>query len=444
MARVSGSSRLLGAINESAALAHLLDSGPLTRADLRALIGLSKPSTSEVLRRLQDAGLALTVGRTQSGGPGPTAEIYAANPEAGYAAAVSVRKASTVAAAVCDLTGAPRGRIEIAVDFAATDPVAAVTGAVEEVCRRAGLRVDQLDHVQIAIPGSHDERTDVVRHIHVPGWERPGLLGEIRRGYRASHVDNDVNLAAVAERHRGVASADPAAGFAMLWLGEGVGLAIDLGGTLLRGARQGAGEIGYMPVGLPGAARRPDFEELVGGPAVLGLAAEYGFVAGTAHEVVGLAVAGILGAAGGEQGGGPGGAGVAGAADGAGVAGAVGAELRGAPARAGSVALGGDTDSAAGRGRAFIGVLAERIAVGLAAVVAVLDPPLVVLAGDVSQAGADPLRAAVEAALGELGELRTPIAVTGVDDDAVLFGALEASLAAVREALFARLGRPVF
>ncbi|MGY0231960.1 ROK family transcriptional regulator [Longispora urticae] len=405
MARVSGSSRLLGAINESAALAHLLDSGPLTRADLRALIGLSKPSTSEVLRRLQDAGLALTVGRTQSGGPGPTAEIYAANPEAGYAAAVSVRKASTVAAAVCDLTGAPRGRIEVAVDFAATDPVAAVTGAVEEVCRRAGLRVDQLDHVQIAIPGSYDERTDVVRHIHVPGWERPGLLGEVRREYRSSHVDNDVNLAAVAERHRGVASADPAAGFAMLWLGEGVGLAIDLGGTLLRGARQGAGEIGYMPVGLPGAARRPDFEELVGGPAVLGLAAQYGFVAGTAHEVVGMAVAGIPGAAGGTD---PGG------------------------------------DSEAARGRAFIGVLAERIAVGLAAVVAVLDPPLVVLAGDVSQAGADPLRAAVEAALGELGELRTPIAVTGVDDDAVLFGALEASLSAVREALFARLGRPVF
>ncbi|WP_197008363.1 ROK family transcriptional regulator [Longispora fulva] len=406
MARVSGSSRLLGAINESAALAHLLESGPLTRADLRALIGLSKPSTSEVLRRLQDAGLALTVGRTQGGGPGPTAEIYAANPEAAYAAAVSVRKASTIAAAVCDLSGALRARIEVEVDFAGTDAARAVTGAVEELCRRAGLRVDQLDHVQLAIPGSYDERTDMVRHIHVPGWERPGLLGEVRRAYRAAHVDNDVNLAAVAERHRGVAAADPSAGFAMLWLGEGVGLAIDLGGTLLRGARQGAGEIGYMPVGLPGAERRPDYEELVGGPAVVALAAEYGFVAETAHDAVALAVAAV--------------------------------------GTAGGAALAGGPQEAAGRGRAFLGVLAARIAVGLAAVVAVLDPPLVVLAGEVAQAGADPLRAAVEASLGEIGELRTPIAVTGVEDDAVLFGALEASLSAAREALFARLGSPAF
>ncbi|WP_412543990.1 ROK family transcriptional regulator [Longispora sp. K20-0274] len=429
MARVSGSSRLLGAINESAALAHLLESGPLTRADLRALIGLSKPSTSEVLRRLQDAGLALTVGRTQGGGPGPTAEIYAANPEAAYAAAVSVRKASTIAAAVCDLSGALRARIEIDVDFGGTDAATAVTGAVEEACRRAGLRVDQLDHVQFAIPGSYDERTDMVRHIHVPGWDRPGLLGEVRRAYRAAHVDNDVNLAAVAERHRGAAAADPSAGFAMLWLGEGVGLAIDLGGTLLRGARQGAGEIGYMPVGMPGAERRPDYEELVGGPAVVALAAEYGFVAQTPHDAVALAVEAVAGA---------GSEGTAGGAalGGAGDAGSVGT--------AGGAALGGVGDDAAGRGRAFVGVLAARIAVGLAAVVAVLDPPLVVLAGEVAQAGADPLRAAVEASLGEIGELRTPIAVTGVEDDAVLFGALEASLSAAREALFARLGRPAF
>src|SRR2546423_10713609 len=90
MARLAGSAKLLGAMNESAALGHLLDKGALTRNDLRELTGLSKPTTSEVLRRLTEAGLAIVTGHT-TGGPGPNAEIYAANPEAAFAVAVSVR-----------------------------------------------------------------------------------------------------------------------------------------------------------------------------------------------------------------------------------------------------------------------------------------------------------------------------------------------------------------
>src|SRR5947208_2777006 len=91
MDRPAGSAKLLRAMNESAALGHLLDGGALTRNDLRELTGLSKPTTSEVLRRLTEVGLAVVTGHT-SGGPGPNAEIYTANPDAAYAVAVSVRE----------------------------------------------------------------------------------------------------------------------------------------------------------------------------------------------------------------------------------------------------------------------------------------------------------------------------------------------------------------
>src|SRR5437588_54070 len=180
MARLAGSAKLLRAMNESAALGHLLDNGALTRNDLRELTGLSKPTTSEVLRRLTEAGLAVATGHT-TGGPGPNAEIYAANPEAAYAVAVSVREST--------------------------------------------------------------------------GTGRPALGMPVG-------VDNDVNLAAVAERRRGVAGG--ADSFALLWFGEGVGLAIDLGGTLLRGASGGAGEIGYVPLGMSRSPNlRPDLHDIV-------------------------------------------------------------------------------------------------------------------------------------------------------------------------------------
>src|SRR2546430_3948627 len=87
--QLAGSSRLLRAINETAALGHLLERGPLTRGDLRELTGLAKPTTSDVLRRLQDAGLAKVVGRT-SGGPRAHAQVCAVNPDAADTAAPSL------------------------------------------------------------------------------------------------------------------------------------------------------------------------------------------------------------------------------------------------------------------------------------------------------------------------------------------------------------------
>jgi predicted NBD/HSP70 family sugar kinase len=386
VSRLAGSSKLLRAMNESAALAHLIDPGHLTRADLRKLTALSTPTISEVLRRLTDAGLVTVVGHN-SGRPGPNAEIYAANPDAAYAAAVSVRDigasgAPSVVAALCDLTGVVRARFESRIDFLRTDPKAALVGVVAKLAAETGVPAAKIRHVQIGVAGSYDVRSETIRHVEVPGFGRTGLVPEIAAAL-GTHVgvDNDVNLAAVAERRRGVAR--DADGFALLWLGQdGLGLAIDIGGTLMRGARGGAGEIGYMPLYAPDSThRKVDLQDLVGGPAVLALAQDNGVPGATPLEVVHSAA----------------------------------------------------TDpEAAGE---FFTQLADRVSVGLAAVIAVLDPSLVVLAGQVAQAGGETLLAAVNSAILRAAPLESTIAVTTIDDDAVLLGALDAGLTAVRDAL---------
>jgi hypothetical protein len=135
-----------------------------------------------------------------------------------------------------------------------------------------------------------------------------------------------------------------------------------------------------MPLGLARSpALRPDLHDVVGGQAVLALAKEHGIDAATPGEAV----------------------------------------LQASPA--------------------MLAALAERIAVGLAVVVAVLDPALVVLAGEVGQAGGTALRDAVSAATRTASPLHTEIAVTGLADDAVLLGALDAALAEVREELIRNL-----
>ncbi|MFD0744298.1 ROK family protein [Phytohabitans flavus] len=210
---------------------------------------------------------------------------------------------------------------------AAADPVPAVAGLVDDLSRQAGLVPGSARLVQLGLPGSYDAAAGVIRHIDVPGWDRPGLVDDLATRLGATvAADNDVNLAAIAERHHGVAGAVES--FALMWFSGGLGLAIDLGGTLLRGARGGAGEIGYVPVGLGRGADRTDLTDLAGGPAVLALAAEHGIDAATPEAAV----------------------------------------AAGTPP--------------------FLDALAERIAYGLAAVAAVLDPPLIVLAGDVGRAAA--------------------------------------------------------
>jgi predicted NBD/HSP70 family sugar kinase len=402
MERPAGSAKLLRAINSSAALAHLLHRGQLTRADLRELTGLSKPTSSEMLRRLAEAGLAVVVGRT-SGGPGPNAEIYAPNPDAAYAVSISVRdttgdERAPVAAALADLTGTLRARLELT--GPSDGPAETIVDALAEVCARAGIPRTRIGHIQIGIAGSVDPRTGTIHHFEVPGWSRPGLFDEIAAQLGGTvAIDNDVNLAAVAERVRGVGRGRD--GFALLWLGYGIGLATDLDATLLRGGRGGAGEIGYVPVHLPRVAvpvdAPKDIQDLIGGAGVLDLAGSFGLTGPTPDAVV-----------------------------------------RAAAQAAVPTGTGATPSGPAG----FLVAYAERIAYALAGVVAVLDPSLVVLAGEMAQAGGEPLRDAVAAALVRMAPLETEVAVTAVTDDAVLLGGLDAGLATVRESLITAIGQP--
>ncbi|MEU8000260.1 ROK family protein [Catellatospora sp. NPDC049111] len=392
MARLAGSSKLLRAMNESATMALLIDRGTLTRGELRELTGLSKPTTSDVLRTLTEAGLAVVVGHT-SGGPGPNAEVYAVNPAAATVLAISVRDVSETLhapfeAALCDLGGAVLARAAYPSDPADGDPVGTVRAIAADLCARAGR--DRVTHLQLGVPGSYDPGTGTIRHIDVTGWGRPGLVTELAAALDLTvDADNDVNLAAIAERHRGAAAGSGS--FALLWLGAGLGCAIDLGTSLLRGATGGAGEIGYVPLGLAAPGQPRDLQSLAGGPAVAALGAAHGFTGATAEEMVADA------------------------------------------ARA-------DSPAAA----AFLGALADRIAVVLAVVASLLDPPLVVLAGEVAQAGGARLRDLVTEAFHRNTPLRTPVEVTALTDDAVLLGAMDSGLRSVRESLVDSLNaRPI-
>jgi glucokinase len=71
------------------------------------------------------------------------------------------------------------------------------------------------------------------------------LMGSIRNRVEVPFtIDNDVNLAALGEAWKG--SGVDAHSFVTLSLGTGIGAAVVVGGELLRGRHNAAGEVGYL------------------------------------------------------------------------------------------------------------------------------------------------------------------------------------------------------
>src|SRR5215470_9262739 len=300
MDRRPGTPSLLRELNDRAALELLLRGGPMTRSHLGERSGLSKVTASQLLSRLEGRGL-VQVTDEQAGGRGPNAAVYGVVPSTAYVAGLHV-ELDEVSAGVADVTG--RVVTEISVDpNGAGNPVELVRGAVMAVCAAAGVSPEALRAFVIGTPGVLDPRTGDLRlAVNLPAWHE-GVHEALRADLgRPVTIENDVNLAAMAEREVGAATG--ADDFVLVWIGVGLGLATMLGGRLHRGVGGAAGEIGYLPVPgvpLPQDVTHPAtgaFQSLVGAQAVLPLAASYGFEAPTAAGAVGAAVAAVTGSAG--------------------------------------------------------------------------------------------------------------------------------------------------
>src|SRR5687768_7437699 len=197
-APVPGRPSLMRAINDRAALEVLLERGPLTRPQLSELTGISKPTASQLLSRLEEAGLVVQDG-IREGLPGRTAELYRINPAAAYVAGLDVTPAR-IRAVVADLTGGVAGEHTLPTPArSGVDAVARVQAALDAAS--AGIPRDRLRRVVIGIGGAVDPTTGRLGYAaHIPGWHVPDL-GERLTGALGTPVsiENDVNLSALAE-----------------------------------------------------------------------------------------------------------------------------------------------------------------------------------------------------------------------------------------------------
>ncbi|WNI14610.1 ROK family transcriptional regulator [Actinacidiphila sp. ITFR-21] len=392
----NASPRTARAINDRLALRLLQEEGPLTAGQLKELTGMSRPSVADLVERLQESGLIEVVGEAGEARRGPNARVYGIVAGRAYVAGLDVRIES-IGVEIADLLGRPAARAVLPVteDAAPERIVEDGIALLQDTARKAGAAAG-LHTVVFGAPGLVDPVTGRLSSSGaLPAWHGD-LVDEVRKRLGVPVLlENEVNLAAVAEqRSRPAGEPDT---FVLLWIGGGVGAGVVLDGRLRRGVSGGAGEVGFLPLSLTGelpTATDCDngYHGLVGSRAVCALARAHGFAAGAAGDA----------AAAGE---------------------AVRAAVAAGPA-----------------GRPFLAELAARIAVGAAAICAVLDPGRVVLAGEVGQGGGPLLAALVDEQLARLSPLRTTVLTTAVEGMAILRGAVVTALDAAQEVLFAPAG----
>jgi glucokinase len=265
----------------------------------------------------------------------------------------------------------------------------------------AGLpRHGRLQAMAMGVPSPVTPKLGIVSWANnLPGWKDVHLKTELEREFRVPiYLENDANMAAVGEHWRGVARGID--NFVFIALGTGIGAGVFIDGKLYVGRTGAAGELYRMNVEWPrwdeDFGDTGHFESYVSG---LGIAAE-------GHRSLGT-----------DSGRKPSGL----------------REERDAYFVFEALRQGDPT------AREVLERIFTMLGVGVANLIAVLDPELIVFGGGVSKGAPDLMLATVEKVMRRIQPDAPPLALTTLQDKAQTHGAIFSALALAQDAVVRQL-----
>jgi glucokinase len=240
---------LLRQTNAQLLLRLLRETGPCSKADLVRASGLSAPTVTNVVAHLASAGLVEPVGEGDSTGGRPP-DIIRFRAERGCVAGVEISSTS-LRVLLTDLDAKELARADAALSRQSSKPAAVCAQIAKEVrtlLRKQNRPEDHLLGLVVGVPAIVNVRDGIVFSLSkLKGWNDVPLAAMLKRDLACEiGVENDTNLAAQGEYYRGAAQQER--NFVFITIGEGVGAGIFLDGSVYRGSRWSAGEIGYLRV----------------------------------------------------------------------------------------------------------------------------------------------------------------------------------------------------
>ncbi len=245
---------LVRVLNATSVLTLVRADHPISRIEIARRIGMTKPTVSNVIGTLLDVGLVREVPTGAAGGRGA---LFAPVHDVGYAVGVDVG-GRYLRAAVTDLSGDTRAADEVAHHDAEPDQLAGLAADLRDrLLADAGVDAGLVAATVVGVAGIVDPTSGQITRTNPFRTTAAPIIEAFGAGL-TSHVvvENDINLAALAEQRHGAGHGVDH--FAVLSIGTGVGSGIILDGRLHRGHRGAAGELD-----MPGNQHSPAAHAIV-------------------------------------------------------------------------------------------------------------------------------------------------------------------------------------
>jgi N-acetylglucosamine repressor len=273
----TGNRELIKQINRSIVLNLIKSNGPLSRTDIARLSGLSLATVSSLTGELLSQGFAQETGEAESTG-GRRPVLLRLNPRAGYVVGLKLTEESIVSALTDLEANVLYSRVTPVTDVDQVDVgLAALQEAVEETLRESQVPREKVIGIGIGLAGVIDSQAGVCRYSPFLRWRDIQICEPIEQHFRLPvFIENDVNTLTIAEQWFGVGHG--VSHFLVVTLGRGIGLGIVLNGQFYAGARGGAGEFGHITLEIDGplcdCGKRGCLEALAADPALVRMAYE--------------------------------------------------------------------------------------------------------------------------------------------------------------------------
>jgi glucokinase len=255
--------------NESLVLSTLLNGEALTRAQICARTGLSRPTVLEVLAAMSHDRLT-SAHIPALGGNGRSPEFISLDPSrvVGFAADVG---GSKVVAALVDFTGRVLAEHVVKTESNAVRVAEQLGELRKSLAAEADVSLRSLSTAVVGLPGVLGQDGHITHGENIKGLDAQDMRVLLRQHLKCPvRIENDVNLAGLGELD--CISDDVNGTFVLISLGTGLGMAILHEGHVIRGAHGRAGEIAFLPLfnnrDNPDARIHGSSELMTSGPAL--------------------------------------------------------------------------------------------------------------------------------------------------------------------------------
>ncbi|MEA4882425.1 MAG: ROK family protein [Clostridia bacterium] len=248
----TGDRQLIKDINISLAVNAIRQFGPISRVDVARLTGLGRSTVSGIVGLLLKEGFVREIGNAQQDPAKPSVGrppvMVEFNPSARFVVAVKLAPMS-ITAAVTDLDAEVIGSVEMPTGTRLSESAIRerISEAVNQAISNCGVSTDKIVGMGVAMPGIVDSRTGVSISPQFFLWQNLPLRNLLEEEFGVPvFIDNDANAATLAEKWKGHGRG--ASNFVCVTVGIGIGAGIIIDNKLYRGAIAGAGEIGHITI----------------------------------------------------------------------------------------------------------------------------------------------------------------------------------------------------